>query len=88
MISDDKKRTARAVLFDQIKIPYTFTIESSIGLFYDAQKLKTLEFTLEDWMAMGATICKGISDFIVAFEEYEELLRERRLEKKRSREKR
>lgn len=34
-IDDDKKTTARAVLFEHIKVPYAFTIETSIGSFYN-----------------------------------------------------
>jgi len=42
-ISEDKKTTARAVMLNQLKIPYSYTIESSIGLFYNPIVMKTLQ---------------------------------------------
>ena len=35
-ITQEKKRTARAAMFEEFKIPYTYTVESSIGYFYDS----------------------------------------------------
>lgn len=35
-ISEGKKTTGRALMFESLNIPFTYTVESSIGLFYDS----------------------------------------------------
>ena len=40
-IEDEKKQTARGVLFEQLKINFTYTIETSIGYFYNSEQSKT-----------------------------------------------
>lgn len=44
-ISETKRSTARAVAFSQLKVPYSFTVESSVGLFYNPQIMKTICFS-------------------------------------------
>lgn len=48
-------------MFQQIKIPYTYTIESSIGLYYDFNGKILTEFEEKAWSLMGADIGKGLS---------------------------
>lgn len=50
MISEEKKKTARAVMLNQLKIQYSYTIESSIGLFYNPSIMKTEAFTQQNWI--------------------------------------
>lgn len=40
-VEDDKKHTARAIIFEHLKVALSFTIETSIGYFYDCEKMKT-----------------------------------------------
>lgn len=68
-----------------MKINFTFTIETSIGYFYDCENFKTEKFSILEWKKMGASIAEGITKFVVGFEEYECILRERRLSRKKKR---
>ena len=43
-IDEEKKHTARAVMFEHIKVPFAFTIETSIGSYYNCEALKTVHF--------------------------------------------
>ncbi len=62
-IAEYKKSTARAVMLNQMKIPYFYTIESSNGLYYDPIQLKTVQFNQFLWQKMGKSIGKAIADF-------------------------
>jgi cytosolic carboxypeptidase protein 2/3 len=55
-IDEEKKQTARAVMFEHLRIAYTFTIETSIGYYYDCVNLKTVQFTKDEWAKVGASI--------------------------------
>lgn len=68
MINESKKNTARAIMLNQLKIPYPYTIESSVGLYYDCEQMKTLHFFSQVWEDMGLTIGKSVSQFITAFD--------------------
>jgi hypothetical protein len=58
-------------MFEHLKIAFTFTIETSIGFYYDCQHFKTEQFDKEGWSRMGASIGEGLARFVVGFEEYE-----------------
>lgn len=34
-IDEEKKQTARAVMLEQLHVPFAYTIETSIGFYYD-----------------------------------------------------
>lgn len=44
-------------MFENFAIPFTYTIETSIGLYYDPEKMKTLPFDIGSWKKMGSSIC-------------------------------
>lgn len=69
-IDEEKKQTARAIMFEHFKINFTYTIETSIGFFYDCENLRTVNFSHEEWKKMGVSIADGLFKFIVGFEEY------------------
>jgi hypothetical protein len=71
-------------MFELFKIPFTYTVESSIGLYYDSTLFKTFPFTKESYLKMGASICEGTAIFVTALIEYENYLMERRRERKNS----
>lgn len=48
-------------------VPFTFTLESSIGLFHDPEKLKTVKFEKEKWKKMGEDVCKGMGLFLEGY---------------------
>jgi hypothetical protein len=52
-------------MFDQLKIPFTYTVESSIGYFYDCSKLKIFEFNSKYWMEIGMAIAEGTTSFLL-----------------------
>lgn len=81
MISEEKKSTARAVMCQQFNIPFVYTVESSLGLFYHPESMKTLPFRRELWLDMGTNIFRGICTFISVLEEYEQLGKEKRAER-------
>lgn len=62
-IPEDKRSTARAVMLSQFKIPYVYTVESSTGLFYHPEIMKTLPLNSDYWLETGRRICQGTSAF-------------------------
>ena len=78
-ISEVKRSAARAVALSQLRVPYAFTVESSVGLYYDPNVMKTFNFTLESWEDMGRNIALGLTQFIMGIEELEQISRERKL---------
>lgn len=47
--------------------------------------MKTEPFNEHEWKTIGTSISQGLSKFIVGFEEYEELMKERRLNRQKKR---
>ena len=45
--------TARAVLMRKLNIPFSYTIESSNGSYYDNEQLKDIAFNEKSWEHMG-----------------------------------
>lgn len=60
-IPEDKKSTGRAVLFEELMIPYVYTVESSIGIYYDANTLTSHEFSTSRWEEMGRKFGESLS---------------------------
>lgn len=67
-ISESKKSTGRAAMFEAFQIPYTYTVESSIGCYYDSELLKVFPFNAVSYAKMGAAICEGTSTFVYALD--------------------
>ena len=65
-------------MFESLGIEYTYTVESSIGYFYDSELLKIFEFSQQQWYKMGVAIAQGTCQFIVGVDEYENILIEKR----------
>ena len=60
-ISSEKSTTARATFNRAINIPFTYTLESSNGAFYDSlQHLEKL-FVAKNWIEMGEALVRGLS---------------------------
>jgi hypothetical protein len=57
-------------MFQNLGIEYTYTVESSIGYFYDSEKLQLFEFSQLDWVKMGQSIAKGTASFIIGIDSY------------------
>ena len=57
-------------MFENVSIPFTYTVESSIGFYYDSEKMKTFPFSAEAWKQVGEAICEGTANFMIAYEEY------------------
>ncbi len=72
-------------MFEQIRIPYTYTIESSIGLYYDFAEKTVTEFQEKAYAKMGNDIGCGLAQFIVIEEEYESMMKERQLARQKVR---
>lgn len=52
-VSEFKYSTARAVLLRKLNIPFSYTIESSNGSYYDNEQLKDIAFNEKSWEHMG-----------------------------------
>lgn len=59
-ISNEKTSTARAVLNRNIDIPFTYTMESSNGFYYDSVMHSEMPFTSKKWKEMGAILAKAL----------------------------
>jgi hypothetical protein len=73
-VAESKRSTARAVLFEQYKVPYVFTIESSVGLYLDMATLRTEVYNAVEWEKMGRDLSRGVYEFDNAIREYDETL--------------
>lgn len=47
--------------------------------------MKTVLFNEHEWRTIGTSIAQGLSKFVVGFEEYEDLMRERRFSRQKKR---
>jgi hypothetical protein len=63
-VSECKLATARAILLRKINIPLTYTIEASNGFYHDRERLVSVPFMAEEWLGMGASIGKSISEYV------------------------
>ena len=63
-ISLEKATTARATFNRSINIPFTYTVESSNGAFYDSANHSEKPFTSKNWMEMGIQIVKGLNIWV------------------------
>jgi len=54
-------------MFEHFRIIFTYTIETSIGYFYDCQKMFTFQFDQQEWNKIGGSIAEGLHDFFVGF---------------------
>lgn len=70
-ISENKKSTGRAVMFEEVGIPYTYTVESSNGFYYDPATLSTCQFTRPKWLEMGLHIGEALNEYMIHLIEYE-----------------
>jgi hypothetical protein len=80
-ISQRKKATARAVMLHQLKVPYSYTVESSIGLYYQPQVMRTVPFSLGEWGRMGEDVGVGVGGTVCALRELEIIMALRRAQR-------
>ena len=59
-ISTEKATTARATFNRVVNIPFTYTMESSNGGYYDSEDHQEKTFTAGRLLDMGATVAKGL----------------------------
>ena len=45
-IPSQKMSTARAVMLNELGIPYVYTVQTSVGVYYDYEQLKDMPFTI------------------------------------------
>lgn len=67
-IDEVKKQTARAMMFKQIGVHYSYTVESSIGSYYDFEKKGTVPYSRKEWHTIGKGIALGVAKFVEGFE--------------------
>lgn len=60
MLHPEKKKTARAVVFYNIGIPFTYTIESTFGVMSDKCSV------IDDFLKMGEDIADSSFEFLQA----------------------
>lgn len=65
-------------MLERYRIPYTYTVESSNGFYYDSESKVTVEFNRERWMEMGRVFGDSLGEYIGMVEEYEEFVNARR----------
>ena len=58
-----KATTARAVMLNEIGIPLVYTIETSVGMYYDYESHKDLCFTQAKWEEAGMNVCRAIRQY-------------------------
>ena len=58
-------------MLNQLKIPYSYTIESSIGLYYNPPTMKTAYFNESSWLEMGINIGSGLSTFMTSLIDFD-----------------
>ena len=81
-VSEDKQSTARAVIFKQYNIPFTYTIEASKSSYYCRDELRDVKFDDEKWLMMGESIAEALRDYLSFVFEEEEIKRRKRMERK------
>ena len=59
-ISTEKATTARATFNRVVNIPFTYTMESSNGGYYDSEDHQEKTFTAGRLIQMGATLAKAL----------------------------
>jgi cytosolic carboxypeptidase protein 2/3 len=59
-ISSGKATTSRAILNRKIDIPFTYTMESSNGFYYDAATKAEMPFSWKKYKEMGVYLCKAL----------------------------
>lgn len=77
-LAESKRETARAVMLEQYRIPFAYTVESSNGSYYDGEAKLTVDFTRERWAEMGLSMGECLTDYISMLDEYEEFVSQRR----------
>jgi hypothetical protein len=62
-ISSEKSTTARATLNRFLNIPFTYTMESSNGFYYDSEAKKEFELTSKKLKKIGVALCQAMLMF-------------------------
>jgi hypothetical protein len=60
-IASEKAATGRAIFNRTLDVPFTYTLESSNGFYYDANARTELPFTAKKWREIGVCLCKAIA---------------------------
>lgn len=62
-IPNDKKSTARAVMLSELMLPVVFTVETSLGFYYDSSAGKVLVFDKKKWEGLGINVVMAIKEY-------------------------
>lgn len=60
-IASEKAATGRAILNRAIDVPFTYTLESSNGFYYDSSIRSEVPFTAKKWKEIGVFLCKALA---------------------------
>jgi len=73
-IPNDKKTTARAVMLNELNLPIVFTVETSLGFYYDANVGKVLIFDRKKWESLGVSVVMAIKEYYEDLDQLEEYM--------------
>jgi hypothetical protein len=57
-------------MFSHLNIPYTYTVESSMAFFYNAEAMQTFPFTRIKWLELGNCIGQSLEEYFNYLIEY------------------
>ena len=56
----DKRSTARAVMLSELMIPIVFTVETSLGFYFDPNLFKIMTFDRKKWELIGEQVITSL----------------------------
>ena len=59
----DKRSTARAVMLSEMLIPIVFTVETSLGFYFDPSLHKVMTFMRKKWEEMGVFVVMALKEY-------------------------
>jgi hypothetical protein len=62
-VAESKNTTARAIVLKKLKVPLSYTIETSNGFYFDYEKLKDVPYTDLKWKQMGESVGQALSEY-------------------------
>lgn len=81
-IPPDKRATARAVMLNQMMIPLVYTIQTSLGFYFDPVVHKTIAFDRTQWEVIGNYVLIALKEYYEDLEQLQEYLQSKRKARK------
>ena len=81
-IPNHKKTTPRALLLTPLNVPVFFTVETSLGFYYDATLAKVLIFDRKKWEGLGVSMVTAIREYYEDLEQLEDYMEGKKKSKK------